>query len=59
MLTDVPNSSLDASAVRQGRLLEYLTLGWNAIEAVVAVTAGAVAGSTTLIGFGVDSPWPR
>jgi len=55
MLTDVPQSALDPSAVRHGRLLEYFTLGWNAIEAVVAVTAGAFAGSTTLIGFGVDS----
>jgi len=55
MPTDVSDSPLDAPAVRRGRLLEYLTLGWNAIEAVVAVTAGAFAGSTPLIGFGVDS----
>jgi hypothetical protein len=35
--------------------LEYLTLGWNALEAVVAVGAGVIAGSTSLVGFGIDS----
>ena len=41
--------------VRRGRLLEYLTLGWNLIEAVVAIGAGLAAGSSALIGFGLDS----
>lgn len=41
--------------VKKGRRLEYFTLGWNLIEAGVAVGAGAVAGSIALIGFGVDS----
>lgn len=40
---------------QKGRRLEYLTLGWNIIEAGVAVGAGIVAGSIALIGFGVDS----
>jgi divalent metal cation (Fe/Co/Zn/Cd) transporter len=35
--------------------LEYLTLGWNLVEALVAVGSGLVAGSTALVGFGVDS----
>ena len=35
--------------------LEYLTVGWNAVEAAVALAAGAVAGSQALIGFGGDS----
>ena len=30
-------------------------MGWNAIEAVVAITAGAVASSVALVGFGLDS----
>jgi len=42
-------------AVRQGRLLEYFTVGWNLIEAAVAVGAGLFAGSIALIGFGIDS----
>jgi divalent metal cation (Fe/Co/Zn/Cd) transporter len=35
--------------------LEYLTLGWNSIEAAVAITAGLMAASPALMGFGVDS----
>lgn len=42
-------------AARHGRRLEYLTIGWNSLEAVVAVTAGVLAGSISLVGFGVDS----
>src|SRR5437879_1058946 len=40
---------------RRGLRLEYLTVGWNVIEAVVAVAAGLVAKSIALIGFGLDS----
>src|SRR5512134_642804 len=49
------SESPSRSAVRQGRRLEYLTLGWNAVEAVVAIGSGAMAGSTSLVGFGIDS----
>ena len=49
------DGSARAADVRAGRRLEYFTLGWNLIEAVVAVGAGLVAGSIALIGFGVDS----
>ncbi|MDX1740835.1 MAG: cation transporter [Rhodothermales bacterium] len=42
-------------AVRRARVLEYLTLAWNSVEAVVGIGAGIVAGSTSLIGFGLDS----
>jgi divalent metal cation (Fe/Co/Zn/Cd) transporter len=41
--------------VRQGIALEYLTIGWNLLECLVAVTAGLFAGSVALVGFGVDS----
>jgi divalent metal cation (Fe/Co/Zn/Cd) transporter len=40
---------------RRGLRLEYLTVGWNVIEAVVAVTSGLVAKSIALVGFGLDS----
>ncbi len=40
---------------RHARRLEYLTIGWNLIEAGVALGAGIVAGSIALIGFGVDT----
>jgi divalent metal cation (Fe/Co/Zn/Cd) transporter len=35
--------------------LEYITLGWNLIEGVVAVAAALAAGSVALLGFGIDS----
>jgi cation diffusion facilitator family transporter len=35
--------------------LEWFTISWNVIEAVVAIGAGIIAGSVALIGFGVDS----
>ncbi|MBZ5720093.1 MAG: cation transporter [Acidobacteriia bacterium] len=41
--------------VRRGIALEYLTIGWNVLECLVAVTAGYIAGSVALVGFGVDS----
>jgi divalent metal cation (Fe/Co/Zn/Cd) transporter len=44
-----------ARHVRQGRWLEYLTIGWNSLEGVVAIAAGFVAGSIALVGFGLDS----
>lgn len=41
--------------LRHGRRLEYFTIGWNILEAVVAIGAGWLAGSIALLGFGVDS----
>ena len=35
--------------------LEWFTVSWNVIEAVVAIGAGIIAGSVALVGFGVDS----
>jgi divalent metal cation (Fe/Co/Zn/Cd) transporter len=47
--------STNGSLVRRGRRLEYLTVGWNVAEAAIAMSAGVLAGSTALIGFGLDS----
>ena len=44
-----------AVVVRRGRRLEYFTVAWNALEGLVAVIAGALAGSISLVGFGIDS----
>lgn len=41
--------------IRQALRLEALTIGWNVLEAVIAIVAGAFAGSIALIGFGLDS----
>jgi divalent metal cation (Fe/Co/Zn/Cd) transporter len=35
--------------------LEWLTTLWNIVEAIIAIGSGAVAGSTALVAFGVDS----
>jgi cation diffusion facilitator family transporter len=40
---------------RRALRLEYFTVSWNVIEALVAITAGVIAGSVALVGFGVDS----
>jgi divalent metal cation (Fe/Co/Zn/Cd) transporter len=41
--------------VRRGLALNYLTIGYNVLEAIVALGAGIVAGSLALVGFGLDS----
>lgn len=44
-----------SSPIARGRRLEYLTIAWNSLEAVVALIAGLLAGSIALVGFGLDS----
>jgi divalent metal cation (Fe/Co/Zn/Cd) transporter len=44
-----------AAALRRAVVLNRLTLGWNAAEAVVALGAGLAAGSIGLVAFGLDS----
>jgi divalent metal cation (Fe/Co/Zn/Cd) transporter len=46
---------LAAHSRRRAIRVELFTVGWNAIEAVVAIAAGAAASSVALIGFGLDS----
>ena len=40
---------------RRAKLLSWASLGYMAIEGLVAIVAGIVAGSIALIGFGLDS----
>jgi divalent metal cation (Fe/Co/Zn/Cd) transporter len=40
---------------RRAQLLAAASVGYNLIEAVIAITAGLVAGSIALVGFGLDS----
>ena len=44
-----------ATAVTRQKWLMAVTIGWNGIEGMIAVTAGVAAGSVSLIGFGLDS----
>jgi len=48
-------SAQRAATLGSALRLEYLTLGWNVVEAAVGMAAGLVAGSTALVGFGGDS----
>jgi divalent metal cation (Fe/Co/Zn/Cd) transporter len=56
MSTDVlSQESIRTANLQCGRRLEYLTIGWNSLEAVAAIIAGLIAGSIALVGFGFDS----
>jgi divalent metal cation (Fe/Co/Zn/Cd) transporter len=47
---------MDRMAIlRRGVLFEAISVGWNIVEGVIAIAAGAPAASVALIGFGVDS----
>jgi len=39
----------------RGKRLEYFTIGWNSLEGLIGIVSGVVAGSISLIGFGIDS----
>ena len=41
--------------LRRGVVLEGVTVGYNALEGIIAIVAGLVAGSVALTGFGMDS----
>jgi hypothetical protein len=41
--------------IRQGQRLEYFTLAYNGLEGLVSIFAGLIAGSVSLVGFGLDS----
>ncbi len=40
---------------RRGFRLEYATVTWMVAEAAIAITAGLIAASVALVGFGLDS----
>ena len=44
-----------ATLRRRAQLLAWATVGYNTLEAVVAISAGLVAGSVALVSFGLDS----
>lgn len=43
------------NAARRARLLSWMSLGYMAVEGLVAIVAAIVAGSVALLGFGLDS----
>jgi divalent metal cation (Fe/Co/Zn/Cd) transporter len=49
-------ATLDRRTIaKRGARLSYFTIAWNSLEGLIAVVAGAVAGSISLVGFGIDS----
>jgi divalent metal cation (Fe/Co/Zn/Cd) transporter len=44
-----------ARLVRRGLQLNYVTIGYNVLEAALSLLAGLLAGSVALVGFGADS----
>lgn len=44
-----------ASLIQKVLKLEYILVGWNIVEAVVAIGSGIAARSIALVGFGLDS----
>ena len=52
---ELPTPALRKEAVRRSRALNRLTIAWNVAEGVIAIVAGIVAGSVSLVGFGLDS----
>ena len=49
------NVSRKEKLYKRALLLSYLTVGYNVLEGIISIFAGALAGSIALIGFGLDS----
>lgn len=50
-----PSTDPRAALLARGRRLEFFTVVWNSLEALIAVVAGLIAGSISLMAFGLDS----
>ena len=52
----MPQAAISREVIaHRGKRLEYFTIVWNCLEGLVALIAGALAGSISLVGFGIDS----
>ncbi len=51
----LPPRSDRVALIHEAFRLEWLTIGWMTVEAIVAIAAGVTAGSLVLIAFGLDS----
>ncbi|MGL5861908.1 MAG: cation diffusion facilitator family transporter [Phycicoccus sp.] len=54
-MLDSPSTADRRRLGRRAQLLAGASVAYNLVEAVVAITAGVVAGSVALVGFGLDS----
>lgn len=53
--SSVPSTAVRDRVLAHASNLEYVTIGWNVVEGVIAVLAALAAGSVALLGFGIDS----
>jgi len=49
------NNSDKKSLRKRALFLSYFTVGYNVLEGLISILAGALAGSVALLGFGLDS----
>jgi divalent metal cation (Fe/Co/Zn/Cd) transporter len=49
------NQATRVAVLNSGKKLEYFTIAWHVFEGGISVVAGIMAGSLSLVGFGVDS----
>lgn len=54
-MTQTISDARRATLHRRVRFIVGFTIIWNVIEAIIAISAGAIASSAALIGFGLDS----
>ena len=55
-MADTTSVSFEPAELRRRAIrLEYFTVAWNVLEAVVSLVAGLLASSIALVGFGLDS----
>jgi hypothetical protein len=54
---DRPVAAGRSELVRRALRLEYLTVGWNVLEGVVAVAAALAAGSVGILAFQTTACW--
>ena len=50
-----PGPRADGALLRRAERLEWFTVGWNVAEGAIGIAAALLAGSSALLGFGVDS----
>lgn len=53
--TTLTTAERRATLMRRAQLLAAASVAYNTVEAVIAITAGNIAGSSALVGFGLDS----
>lgn len=53
--TSYNNTDSKIAHIRKGRILEYITVTWDILEAIAAIVAAVLSGSIALLSYGIDS----